>query len=62
MGQLYRRYHLDYNTVMASLVESAVKNVAVKFTLDQYRGHRQEVEATILKTVQRALAGEEWLS
>lgn len=56
--QLFKKYYLSYNTVIESLVESAVKNAAVTFSLDQYRLSRQEVERKIFKKIRENLAGD----
>ncbi|RUS84307.1 hypothetical protein EGW08_007951 [Elysia chlorotica] len=56
--RLFQKYHHGYYKVINSLVESAVKNVAVKFTLEQYRLHRQKVEADILTSIRQTLSGD----
>ncbi|GFR77964.1 peptidase, partial [Elysia marginata] len=56
--RLFQKHHHGYHKVIHYLVESTIKNTAVGFTLDQYRLHRQEVEARIFSTVRRVLSGD----
>ncbi|GFN99970.1 peptidase [Plakobranchus ocellatus] len=56
--QLYKKYHYGYDSIINSLVESKVKNVAVNFSLEQFLLHRPEVEATIEKHIQYTLSGD----
>ncbi|XP_005097525.1 uncharacterized protein LOC101853159 [Aplysia californica] len=57
MGQLYRQYGMLNKEVIASEIESTVKNTVVDFHLDEFRLERKKVEAAIRDQLETALAG-----
>ena len=54
---MYKKYNIQYQQVMETLIESTVKNTAVEFTTDEFRLNRSLVESKFEKSLRYILSG-----
>ncbi|XP_060074294.1 uncharacterized protein LOC132554016 isoform X2 [Ylistrum balloti] len=57
LGELHRKFGLDYKDIVKSVVRSKVKNFAADISLDDFRFNRTETEKRFCKTIQVRLQG-----
>ena len=57
LGKLFTAYEKNYDSVITSILESTVKNTAIRFSLDVYRMNRSFVEEEFRKVIALKLSG-----
>jgi hypothetical protein len=57
LGLLHAEFGLGYDEVIRSVIESEIKNLAVPFTVDQFRLQRPQLETYFHEKLRGRLGG-----
>ncbi|XP_062588961.1 uncharacterized protein LOC134250623 [Saccostrea cucullata] len=57
LGDLHKEFGVDYDYVIRSVIESEIKNLAVPFSVDQFRLHRPTLEKYFHRKLRERLEG-----